>query len=103
MDWTALVALLRRHTKKTIAGVIAVFVAGSSVGGYMLYAEQCHAQTTQNEQDIKGLLEYQRGELLRQKTEAQQEREKWRKVVELCLAGIITDQKVCAEATAALK
>lgn len=48
-------------------------------------------------------LEWQRLQVQREQMEAQQEREKWRKVVELCLAGIITDQKVCAEATAALK
>jgi len=48
-------------------------------------------------------LDWQRLQMEREKAEARSERKKWREIVKLCMDGTIKDQKVCAEAMAALK
>jgi hypothetical protein len=102
MDWDALIDLLRRHIKKTIAGVLVIFMAGLSVGGYLLYAEQCHAQAQENKQVIKDMLEWQRQERNRQEMELKLKEQARLKVVELCLRGLLKDKDECAKAGAPL-
>jgi hypothetical protein len=96
MNWQVLFKLLRNHP----AVVCAVFAAGLSGGGYLLYAELSHAQTANNKANIDKLIEYQRGEIERLNSEKAKKEAVRREVVKLCLAGTITDKKVCAEATA---
>ena len=48
-------------------------------------------------------LEWQRLQMEREKTEAREERKKWRAIIKMCMDGTIKDKSVCAEATAALK
>jgi hypothetical protein len=97
MDWEAFLALLKRHPKKTIAAVVAVFIAGTSAGSWMLYAEQCHAQAKANEQVIKELLKYQEREIQREEAAAEQERRVRQEVARLCLAGKLKDKDECAK------
>jgi hypothetical protein len=48
-------------------------------------------------------LEWQRLQMERERAEERAERKKWRAILKMCMDGTITDKKVCAEATAALK
>jgi hypothetical protein len=98
MNWEAFLKLLRQYPKLTVLGVVAIFTAGISAGSWMLHAEQCHAQSMQNEKDIQGLLEYQRREIEREQVEAEQQRKKLAYIKELCLSGKLKDVNECAKA-----
>ena len=97
MDWAKFVALLRQYPKATVAGVVAIFVVGSSAGSYMFYAEQCHAQAQSNEVVIQDLLEYQRREIEREKAAVAEERRKKQYISKLCLTKKLTDPEECAK------
>jgi hypothetical protein len=93
-----------------ILGAAALLGALWSLSGYVIRADDfvdeavaSHQLAQTNEQNIKGLIEYQRGELERQRREAEAQRAKWLEVWKLCMAKTITDEKLCAEAAAALK
>jgi len=96
MDWEAFFELLKRHKKKTIAGVVSIFVAGTSAGSYLLYAEQCHAQAQANEEVIRELLKYQERQIQREEMAAEQERKIRQEIARLCLSGKLTDKDECA-------
>ena len=97
MDWDAFVKLLVAHKKKTIGGALAIFVAGTSAGGYLLYAEQCHAQAQSNEVVIQQLLEYQQKEIAREEMAKAEERRKKQYISKLCLTGKLKDKDECAK------
>ena len=97
MDWAAFLELLKRHKKKTIAGAAAIFMAGSSAGSYLLYAEQCHAQAKSNEQVIQQILEYQTKQIEREKAAEAEQRRKKQYISKLCLTGKLKDKEECAK------
>lgn len=103
MDWQAFIALLKRHPKKTVAGIIFIASTAFSAGSYMLYVEQCHAQTQTNQAIAAANAKSIQAILAVAEADAKAKKESWRKVIELCLAGTINDKAVCAEAEAALK
>lgn len=109
MIWQTLKAYWKRITAiaVSVGAVLGMLWTGS---GYVIQAddwvdeaEVSHqvAQVAKDQSDQA--LEYQKLQVEREKAAAAQEREKWRKVLELCLSGIIQDKPTCAEAQAALK
>lgn len=87
--------------------VLALFWGASgyvfAVDDYIEDADASHlvAQVAKDQSDQA--LEWQRLQMEREKAAAQQEREMWRKVVEMCLAKEVNNPQRCAEAEAALK
>lgn len=109
MIWQTLKAYWKRITAVAVSGaaVLGMFWTAS---GYVIQAddwldeaEVSHvlAQTANTKADK--LLEYQQREIEREQREAEQQRAKWLEIWKLCMAGTITDKKLCAEAAAALK
>jgi len=81
---------------KVLSSIGGVFLAGVVCALALHTATASHAQTTQNEQDIKGLLEYQRGELERQRRELEAEQRAKDIVAQMCRAGETTNRARCA-------
>ena len=109
MIWRTAKAYWKRITG-TILGAAALLGAIWALSGYVVQADDkidqwdqacVVAQIAKDQSDEA--LEWQRLQTERERAEAKQEREKWRKVLELCLSGIIKDKATCAEAQAALK
>jgi hypothetical protein len=109
MIWQKVKAYWRLITATSV-GVIALATAAWTASGYVFAVDDWkegvdEAVVVAQVADTKAdqALEWQRLQMEREKTEARAERKKWREIVKLCMDGTIKDQKVCAEAMAALK
>lgn len=109
MSWQTAKTYWKRITG-IILGTAALLGAIWSLSGYVVKAddridkwdEACVVAQVAKEQSDQAL-EWMRIQAQREQEAAKQERLKWQKILQLCLDGTIKDQKVCAEATAALK
>jgi len=81
--------------QKVLASVISVFVAGVVCAFAINGATQSHAQTQTNRENITDLLEYQRGELERQKRELEAEQRAKAVVAAMCRSGETKNRARC--------
>lgn len=96
--WKTLEGFMDRY-----GAIGAMFAVCLALASWVIYAEICHAQQREDHQTIEQLVDFQNGVVREKELDAQAQKEKWRKVLELCLNGIIKDKATCAQAQAALK
>ena len=95
MSLQTIVNLIKEWPKLSVS-IASTFGAGMSFGGWLLYAEQCHAQTRANQKTIEELVEFQNGVVKEKELEALQEKQKLVYIRSACLSGKIKDVEDCA-------
>lgn len=100
------VGKIRRNPGKTtlLAGALAMLGAlysGSEkvfeVGQWFAGADVAHAQSKQNEKDIKGLIDLEIKKQERAKSEAEAEKKAKARTVKWCESGVIVNRDVCRD------
>lgn len=90
MNWQTLLTLLKGNKL-----LVTAFMAGISLGGWLLYAELCHAQQREDHKSIEQLVQIQRDAAIEKEAEAQQQKAKQEYIRAGCLTGKIKDVEDC--------
>ena len=90
MSW--LINLIKGNS--LIAGAISL---GLAAGGWLTYAELCHAQQREDHKTVAQLVQIQRDAAIEKAAEAKQQKAKQEYIKAGCLSGKIKDIDDCAE------
>lgn len=90
-----LIDLIKEWPKLSVV-ISGVFSAGVSVGSYGIYAEQCHAQTRENQKSIEQLIEFQRQVVKEKELEQKSNQAVMAERYKLCVSGVLKDKALCA-------
>jgi len=96
MNLKALFELLKEYPGRTASVVVTVVIATWAIGGWVWDADDCHAQTKENEKTIVELVEIQRAVAREREADAIIAKQVMEERKRLCTAKILTDKALCA-------